>query len=147
MDFVSKGTLFETDLSKPVKINVMNHFGFFREFEHGLPSGLSIHDFISDKPYDDKQRVIDYLRAGNILIACAGVVHDVLDEDKKVAGVPNVVTDGEWLWSGDLPYYIENYNVKPPQEMLLHMESNGWTVPKLKDEELIPLLQHLGFMK
>lgn len=115
----------------------MNKFGIFNELGHAWSNGTSINDYISDKPFENQQKVVDYLRSGNIVAACPGIDSDVLSKDDKPSGVPNMLTDGKWLWFGDLPYYVENYNLKPPPEMLQNMQTNSWRVPGLSDEELI----------
>jgi hypothetical protein len=45
-------------------------------------------------------------------------------EDEEYSGVPNLLADGQWLWFGDLPCHVENYNLKPSLETLRHMREN-----------------------
>ena len=108
----------------------LKKFGFFQELEHGEPEGESINSFMRDAPLANSAKIVEYLKSGELLIACPGVAHDVLDKSKPLIGSPSVLTDGVWAWPGDLSYYVGKYNLDIPQEMEQNMATNGWQVPK-----------------
>ena len=102
--------------------------GFFRELhkEPGLPS---IREAVRSWRHPDEDRIVAYLEAGVCLAACGGVQHDVLDSSAKGVTSPDMVTDGVWLWPGELPYYVAKHGVAVPEEFVAHMRENGWAVP------------------
>ena len=60
-----------------------------------------------------------------MFIVTPGVVEDVIDPPKGNASVPSGYTDGIWLWPGDLVYYVENYNLKLPDDFVGTMRKNN----------------------
>ncbi len=108
----------------------LRRFGFFRELGHGDPGGESLRSLVSDEPLSHATEIASYLSQGEVLIACPGIVHDVLDPDKPVIGPPDILTDGEWAWPRDLLYYVSKYNVRIPEELEQWMESNRWELRK-----------------
>ncbi len=101
--------------------------GFFREL-HDDPSLPSIREAIRSSRHPDEDRIVAYLNAGVCLAACGGVQHDVLNPSSKRVTSPDMVTDGVWLWPGELPYYVAVHGVELPPEFVAHMQQNGWTV-------------------
>ena len=39
------------------------------------------------------------------------------------------LTDGFWVWSAALPYYIGMYGLAPEKELLDHLKSRGYQPP------------------
>ena len=37
-----------------------------------------------------------------IVVACGGIVKDIVDSNNGIAGCPDMLTDGIWLWPGVL---------------------------------------------
>ena len=64
------------------------------------------------------------------------LVDDWFDNTKGVAP-QELRTDGEWVWLGDLAYYVEKYAVDLPQEFLEHMARREWIASRLSHEALI----------
>jgi hypothetical protein len=111
----------------------LKRYGFFTELEHGDANSESLSALRGMAPYDDAttKRVAEYLESGHLYIGCPGTVVDVLAEgDATPIGSPDILTDGEWAWPGDLPYYVSRYRVPVPREMLDAMEKNSWHVPQ-----------------
>jgi hypothetical protein len=105
--------------------------GFFRELRHGMPNGPSLHDAQSPTAHTNEQKIVTYLRSGHLFIATPGIVRDVLMPAGPVIGSPHVMTDGEWAWPNDLPYYVGQYHVALPAEFIDHMEANDWMAAPL----------------
>jgi hypothetical protein len=118
--------------------------GFFREL-HDDPSLPSIREAVRPSRYPDEERIVAYLEAGVCLAACGGVQHDVLDPSSKRVTSPDMVTDGVWLWPGELPYYVAAHGVKLPAEFVGHMRQNGWAVPAFGEVERRELVDRLGW--
>ncbi len=108
--------------------------GFFREFLGSSQNDPSLKDYINkgaDYPID---KICAYLDSGLPLIVSPGVALDVIDETKGVAGVPSILTDGKWAWSGLLSYYVKNYKIMLDNEFIDTMLSNDWKIPIEEDD-------------
>ena len=102
--------------------------GFFPELrsivtssEKMIPEGINY----------DKGRMTHYLTAGVIAVAAPGVAFDILQESSdKPIGSRGVKTDGEWIWPSELVFYVNRYNIRLPEEFVLHCIHNDWRVPE-----------------
>ena len=101
--------------------------GFYKEMPHGGDSELSIMDYIF-KAKGDIDKIVRYLSDGIALIISPGIVDDVIEKKKGLAGTSTVYTDGKWIWPGDLAYYVKNYHLELPQEFLDYMIEKNWTI-------------------
>ncbi len=69
----------------------------------------------------------------------APVVHtsdatqDELDADAGNAVPPTWHTDGTWVWSAAVPYYLAQYGVPPQDELIDHARSRGFALPELTE--------------
>ena len=45
----------------------------------------------------------------------------------------SLYTDGEWLWSADLNYYVQNFGLKLPNEFVVYIKKNK--LRKLSDDD------------
>lgn len=109
--------------------------GYFRErFDSSLPS---LRNAVRSTPHPDSERIIAYLVNGirDEVLFCGCYIPDALDSEKSFCVAPGPVTDGVWLWPPDLAYYVRNYNVALPDEFIMHMSRNGWSLPALSDAE------------
>ena len=48
--------------------------------------------------------------------------------DNGVAGCPDILTDGVWMWPGDLAYYVKKYHLELDKEFVQGMEDSGWHI-------------------
>ena len=119
------------------------HVGLFREFYDDSPELPSIRDFVRSTPHPDTERIAAYLRGGIGLAGVGKFVDDVLDPTSRVALTPGFRTDEVWLWREYLPHYVARHNVALPEDFIAHMQTNGWTVPRLSETEVSRLSQKL----
>jgi hypothetical protein len=99
-------------------------------------------EFMAASPWDEQERVLDYLRSGQILAVPMGAdLPDWFDRParanpeiagRRVGGV-TPMTDGVWFWPAGLIYFIEKYNVMVPREFVEHAARQSWRV----DEEAV----------
>lgn len=106
----------------------MNKRMFFKEMMNGIADDPSIFDRIKDKPNINENKIIEYLKKGKTIVACGGVNVDIVNPSKGLAGCPDVKTDGVWIWSGDLAYYVLNYHVVLDDKFIQTMEENDWDI-------------------
>lgn len=80
---------------------------------------------------DSKHLLVDYLRQGRRIIVVAGISRDPRNHDEPISTPPHIATDGEWVWSEDLLYYLAKYEFGLPEEFILWAQSNNWIVPDI----------------
>lgn len=102
--------------------------GFYKEMPHGKRDDPSIFNFIQKKENDDEEKILNYLKQGIVLVACGGVVNDIIEPDNGIAGCPDMRTDGTWLWPGDLPYYVKKYHIILDPQFIKTMRKNEWRI-------------------
>jgi hypothetical protein len=50
------------------------------------------------------------------------------------------MSDGVWLWTNALAYYVQHYHFRVPDEFVRHMQQRNWTPPptgSLNNDELL----------
>jgi hypothetical protein len=102
--------------------------GFFREMRHGAPGDPSLAEARSTTASPHEDRIAAYLDAGHVYIATAGPSRDVFAPETLI-GPPHYLTDGRFVWPGDLAHYVRSYHVRLEGALLEHMMANGWAVP------------------
>lgn len=102
--------------------------GFYREMQFGDETDPSMLDSIHQK-IENKELICKYLQNGYVMAACGDVVTDVLSPENGVIGSPDDLTDGHWLWPGDLAYYVEKYDLKLDDDFIDYMKSHSWSIP------------------
>jgi len=117
--------------------------GFFREMPHGEPTAPSLADARNAAPSPHEDRIAAYLDAGHVCSAAPGLTHDVFDTSKRI-GPPHHLTDGRFVWPGDLAHYVRTYHVRLEGRFVEHMLANGWTVPADVGVATLALPRHPG---
>lgn len=77
----------------------------------------SIKQFIVSKVNYDKKKILDYLQNGKKEANCPKPTYDIIS-GKMISTSFTVLTDGEYIWKNDLPYYVDKYNIKLPQSFI-----------------------------
>lgn len=113
----------------------LKRIGFYCEMPHGKENDPSIKDCISSIEISGKKEICNYLNNGIMLAACFGMETDVINPDAGFSGCPCYLTDGTWVWPGDLIYYVEKYNLQLPKEFLDFMEGNNYLM-SIKEEDI-----------
>ena len=103
--------------------------GYFNEMPHGEEFDPSLKDFMGKADSALVDKIVNYLENGVEIIACCGVVKDVINPGNGSAGVPSVFTDGTWFWPGDLAYYVKTYKVALADDFIATMKQNAWRNP------------------
>lgn len=80
--------------------------------------------FAADHPRlggPDGERVLAYLRSAELVVNTPGAMNDVLDVG-RVAAVPvGFRSDGEWVWSDAVAYYLKRHGLAPEPDLLAHV--------------------------
>jgi len=119
----------------------MKILGFYEEFwpvGAGTPDG-SIREFLADGPGDLEEKIADYLRKGHEIFASMGVSEDILGSGGVVLGGGSIYTDGEWIWRGDLGFYLLRYHLRLPEDFVEKVRTATSDTLAVEDEKLVEL--------
>ncbi|HET9170656.1 MAG TPA: hypothetical protein VFN97_14545 [Actinospica sp.] len=83
---------------------------------------------------DEAQRVLDYLKAGPVFLFASSFDKDVYFPDNPPAVPLKFATDGSWIWSGAVIYYLEKYGLPPEPDFLAHIRARDYVLPEVSDE-------------
>ncbi|GAB3733730.1 hypothetical protein GCM10027598_58590 [Amycolatopsis oliviviridis] len=66
--------------------------------------------------------LIDYLKAGTELLVTTATLEDVVEPAKGSVVPMSFRTDGAWVWTDAVSYYLENYQLTPDPELVEHIQ-------------------------
>jgi hypothetical protein len=78
-------------------------------------------------------RVLEYLDAGEALLATTARENDILDSSLGEVVPQSFRTDGTWIWTDTVPYYLRAYGLAPDQELLAHIRGRDYRIAALDD--------------
>ncbi len=112
----------------------------------------SLHDLVSTTPVKQESAILSYLARG---VDCGiyndpGLLYDALQPGKRIdltvlGGFENrdqdfaphlMLTDGNWVWTGSLLYYVAVYHIRLPERFLQDAERQNWTIDAEKVREM-----------
>ncbi|GAA3050143.1 MULTISPECIES: hypothetical protein [unclassified Kitasatospora] len=80
----------------------------------------------------DREAVARYLRAGATVLLTPMLMDDVVDPGRRGVVPMGFRTDGRWIWTDTVTYYLEEYGLAPDPELLAHVREQldePWTQP------------------
>lgn len=83
----------------------------------GLPN---IQDLISPVEIKEKEKIVSYLNNAKVDAACAGTLYDPITGE-KIRREWLLFTDGEYIWHSYVPYLVEKYNMRLPEQFIEHV--------------------------
>ncbi|MFC9251870.1 hypothetical protein [Amycolatopsis thailandensis] len=90
--------------------------------------------FAPDRPkieqQEERDRILDYLETGTRLLVTAARLQDVVQPDRGAAVPTNFYTDGKWVWTDSISYYLEQYHLAPDPELLEHIDAVDGPPPR-----------------
>jgi hypothetical protein len=86
---------------------------------HGRPVLGTDRQALTDA--EERRLVVGFLDGGVVLLAGGPLVPDELDPDRPPVVPLGYATDGVWVWSAQLRYYVAEYGVSPEPEFLTHI--------------------------
>ncbi|MFE9908063.1 hypothetical protein [Streptomyces clavifer] len=119
--------------------------GFFQELwapSFGKATG-SLRDFIMPTSYEDAKQITEYLLAGHDIFSVMGSSEDVLGSGKTVLGGDSILSDGEWIWRGDLWFYVWNHRVQLPEKFLTRLRGNNYLMPAENEPQLAEIAKYV----
>ena len=81
----------------------------------------------------ERERLAGYLRAGAPILMTTALQPDRLDPARGDAVGASYRTDGTWVWSDALTYYVRVHDLAPEDEFYEHIRRNGYACPTPDD--------------
>jgi hypothetical protein len=88
--------------------------------------------FAADRPtLNDPERgdVLAYLEAASAVLTTTALMDDVVNERRRGVVPMSVRTDGEWIWTDAVSYYLRHYGLAPDPELLRHIRTRRYDGP------------------
>ncbi|WP_041841709.1 hypothetical protein [Actinoplanes friuliensis] len=73
----------------------------------------------------DRDRIADRLDGGSPILATADRLTDVVDPARGAVVPMSYRTDGRWIWTESVSYYLRTYGLAPGTEFLAHLRAAG----------------------
>ena len=86
-------------------------------------------------PEAEAVRVGAYLEAGAAVMHTTALGIDILRDDEKVVPL-TIRTDGEYVWTGPVTYYVQTYGVAPDADFLAHVRARDYRVRVASEAEV-----------
>lgn len=78
---------------------------------------------MNDRKYNSQDKIVSYLRRGKMIMVAAGASKPDVFTGEPIKGESGILSDDVYAWSSSLPYYVEKYNVKLPDDFEQHVLS------------------------
>ncbi|MFI7122135.1 hypothetical protein [Amycolatopsis sp. NPDC049868] len=69
--------------------------------------------------------LVAYLASGTPVLSTPSLLDDVVDRDRTAAVPSNFLTDGTWIWTDAVTYYLEHHGLAPEPGLLGHLRAQG----------------------
>jgi len=94
------------------------------EGDHGgaaAPADTAGHGFVSDLA--ERDRLLGYLRGGEMVMTSTARMYDVVDPEQGEVVPMTFRTDGTWIWTDTVVYYLDRYGLAPDPPLTAHVEA------------------------
>ncbi|MDH6143819.1 MULTISPECIES: hypothetical protein [Kitasatospora] len=81
----------------------------------------------------DRTAVTAYLRAGAPVLLTPMLADDVVEPERGGVVPMGFRTDGEWIWTDTVSYYLEEYGIAPEPGLLAHVRAKDGVLPVAPD--------------
>ncbi|QXJ26821.1 TNT domain-containing protein [Actinomadura graeca] len=107
-----------------------------RVFDHAGPDGDRPAVSRPPVPPEEAERVAAYLRGAPVVLAARSSAPDQLDPARGARVPLTFHTDGTWVWSGAVGYYLREHGVPPEPDLVAHIRARGFEVPAVDDDAM-----------
>ncbi len=83
---------------------------------------------------DERRALVEYLTAGTPVLATPMVMDDVVDPARTAVVPANFLTDGEWIWTDTVTYYLEHHGLAPDPGLLSRIRARGRVADRVPPE-------------
>ncbi|MEV0134989.1 hypothetical protein AB0H83_41880 [Dactylosporangium sp. NPDC050688] len=77
----------------------------------------------------EREQVEAYLLGGTVLLYTTALMDDVVDPDRTGRVPMSFRTDGTWIWTDTVHYYLAAHRFAPDPDLLAHIRDQGYQVP------------------
>ncbi|SCL13178.1 hypothetical protein [Micromonospora inyonensis] len=77
----------------------------------------------------ERDNLLDALRGGVVIAWSSAAMPDILAPDRGDVVPMHLRTDGTWLWSEAVGYYLEHYGLEPDPQLVAHLTGGGPVEP------------------
>ncbi|MGW4132274.1 hypothetical protein [Amycolatopsis japonica] len=81
--------------------------------------------FAPDRPKiedaGERERLCQYLESATLLLVTAALMDDVVDPERGATVPTNFYTDGIWVWTDTVTYYLREHHLTPDPELVAHI--------------------------
>ncbi|WP_232291902.1 hypothetical protein [Frankia sp. QA3] len=84
----------------------------------------------------EKESMLRFRRGARFLLRTTALATDPLDLSKGEVMPMSYRSDGAWIWSDGVAYYLDVYEIAPEPEFVEHIRSRGYEPHDATDEEL-----------
>jgi hypothetical protein len=71
----------------------------------------------------ERDRVLNYLTRGTTVLHTTARTQDVLDPSAGQVVPASFRTDGEWIWTDTVAYYLDQHGLAPDEELAAHIDA------------------------
>lgn len=82
----------------------------------------------------ERDQLIAYLEGAPIVIVARGFDQDRLQPEQGSVVPLTFHTDGSWIWSGAVNYYLRQHQVTPEPELVEHIRRRAFQLPSVDDQ-------------
>jgi hypothetical protein len=83
---------------------------------------------------DEIMRVVGYLKAAPTILLGRGLDKDAWSPDDPPAVPRTFSTDGTWIWSGAVTFYLQKYGMPVEPDLLAHIRALNHVAPEVSAE-------------
>jgi hypothetical protein len=81
-------------------------------------------------------RLVALLNGGAMVLGSATLMDDVLDPRRRATVPMNYRTDGTWIWTDAVTYYLQWYGIAPEPDLLQHLLGDGSAGPTVRPQDV-----------
>jgi hypothetical protein len=79
------------------------------------------HRVVTDS--DERDRMLRYLTSGTTVLHTTARTQDVINPEAGQIVPASFRTDGEWIWTDTVAYYLEQHGLAPDEELAAHIDA------------------------
>lgn len=85
---------------------------------------------------ESKEPLLRFLEGGSAVLGAPGLAEDWLDPHHPLVVPVGFRTDGAWLWSIELAFYLRAHGIVPEPQFVAHMAALGFVAPPASEADL-----------
>jgi hypothetical protein len=100
-------------------------------FDRATPDAVPQFDPDHPRIDDDAEleRLLTYLDVGHVLLATTERAVDILDPAQGLVVPLNYRTDGTWIWTDTMTYYMDVHRLAPDERLYAHIQAVAYEIP------------------